>query len=174
MLQMLISYFPDGLDVEVFSVEVLRQANKKAKTNFEREHVTPWIRGNKELSVLNFENNVNYSNNRWTVDQNEDLILVSNILKEFENNLDFGWKEILNLKNKKPKIFKINHTIKRNEGMNMNTGQNFINMPKQSFLEVLCFYQKGLKCFYQKSGLLILKRLKDVGCGTWMVLNILI
>ena len=98
--------FPDGLDVEVFSVEVLRQANKKAKTNFEREHVTPWIRGNKELSVLNFENNVNYSNNRWTVDQNEDLILVSNILKEFENNLDFGWKEILNLKMKNQKFLK--------------------------------------------------------------------
>ena len=46
--------FPDGLDVEVFSVEVLRQANKKARTNFEREHVTPWIRGNKRVVSFKF------------------------------------------------------------------------------------------------------------------------
>ena len=45
-------------------------------------------------------------------------------------------------------------------GNEYDTGQNFISMPKQSFLEVPCFYQKGLKCFYC-SGLLILKRLKD-------------
>ena len=157
--------FPDGLDVEVFSADVLRQANKKAKTSFEREHVTPWIRGNKELSVLNFENDVNYSNNRWTVDQNEDLILISNILKEFKNNLDFGWREILSLKKKKPEIFKINQTIKRNEGMNMNTGQKLYKHAKTIIPGGTMLLSKRPEMFLPEKWPSYFKKAK--GCKVW-------
>ena len=36
--------YPDGLDVEVFSFNKLKEANELAKTKYEREHVTPYIR----------------------------------------------------------------------------------------------------------------------------------
>ena len=39
--------FPDGLDVEVFSFKSLSDANKLAKSSFDREHVTPFIRNSK-------------------------------------------------------------------------------------------------------------------------------
>ena len=36
--------FPDGLDVEVFSRQSLEAANLGAQSDFDREHVTPFIR----------------------------------------------------------------------------------------------------------------------------------
>lgn len=36
--------FPDGLDVEVFSRDVLLDANLQARENFDREHVTPFMK----------------------------------------------------------------------------------------------------------------------------------
>jgi spore coat polysaccharide biosynthesis protein SpsF (cytidylyltransferase family) len=43
---------PEGLGVEIFSVEALRLANRHAVTAYDREHVTPWIR--REFSELLF------------------------------------------------------------------------------------------------------------------------
>ena len=42
------SGWPDGTDVEVFSIDALRKAAECAETAFEREHVTIWLR--KELA----------------------------------------------------------------------------------------------------------------------------
>jgi spore coat polysaccharide biosynthesis protein SpsF len=41
----------DGLDVEVFSYELLKEAHKKAKSKEDREHVTPYMRRYTKLSV---------------------------------------------------------------------------------------------------------------------------
>ena len=35
--------YPDGLDVEVVSIKALEEAHKRAKEDFQREHVTPYI-----------------------------------------------------------------------------------------------------------------------------------
>ena len=42
--------FPDGLDIEVFSFQTLEDANNLAKSNFEKEHVTPYIKNFSEYS----------------------------------------------------------------------------------------------------------------------------
>ena len=36
----------DGYDVEVFSFKSLKEANLRAERDYDREHVTPWIRRN--------------------------------------------------------------------------------------------------------------------------------
>ena len=41
--------YPDGLDVEAFSMRALDIANKKAKTRFDKEHVTPFIRSSNKF-----------------------------------------------------------------------------------------------------------------------------
>ena len=41
----------DGLDVEVFSFQILEEAWKKAKDPGDREHVTPYIRRKTKLSI---------------------------------------------------------------------------------------------------------------------------
>ena len=41
--------FPDGLDIEVFSFNALKDAFKKCKEKNLREHVTPYIINNKNV-----------------------------------------------------------------------------------------------------------------------------
>ena len=52
----MITPFPDGQDVEVFSFDVLKKAWQKAKTKNDREHVTPFILKDKSLKKFNFCN----------------------------------------------------------------------------------------------------------------------
>lgn len=44
---------PDGFNVEVFRFESLLEAQEKAETKYDIEHVTPWIKRNKQCSVFN-------------------------------------------------------------------------------------------------------------------------
>ena len=49
--------FPDGLDIEIFSSEVLKISNKEAKWLSEREHVTPYILKNQnDFRIYNYKN----------------------------------------------------------------------------------------------------------------------
>ena len=41
----------DGLDVEVFTYELLKEAHKNAKTKEDREHVTPYMKRKTKISV---------------------------------------------------------------------------------------------------------------------------
>ena len=45
--------FPDGLDVEVFSFKALKKAFLNAKTTYDKEHVTTYIKKDKNL-IKNF------------------------------------------------------------------------------------------------------------------------
>ena len=115
--------FPDGLDTEVFSFEALKVAHEQAKEPFDREHVTPFIKTHHQFNRMNLENELDLSNERWTVDNPEDFIVVENILNYFAPNLDFSWKEVLELKQSNPEYFTANQNIIRNEGADMGTGQ---------------------------------------------------
>ena len=74
----LISGYPDGWDVEVFSLDALQQAYAKAKKS-EREHVTTWMRKHLRCKTLIAEQ-------PWTgpkklsVDTPDDLAVVSQYL----------------------------------------------------------------------------------------------
>ena len=66
--------FPEGLDVEVFTSEALLKADKFAKKNSEREHVTPYIWKNN--SIFNCYSEIAESDLSWarlTIDYKEDL-----------------------------------------------------------------------------------------------------
>ena len=70
--------FPDGLDVEVFSRSSLEVANLCARSDFSREHVTPFIR-NGNFKKLNLTNVRDTSDFRLTLDEPKDLILLKKI-----------------------------------------------------------------------------------------------
>ena len=79
--------FPDGLDIEIVSMEAFRQLASLDLTDFEREHVTPCITERPEKFVLaNFENDYDLSAERWTVDYPEDLEFVSRVFGGFRGN----------------------------------------------------------------------------------------
>ena len=111
--------FPDGLDVEVFSFESLRQAWEEAELPSEREHVTQFMINRPERFKLgNYKNDLDLSHLRWTVDEELDYQLVKII---FENlypiNPHFSTEEVLTFLNTKPDLYTINSCYIRNEGL---------------------------------------------------------
>lgn len=66
--------FPHGLDCEVFHARHLFEAEEKAATRFEREHVTPWISTHPGFIRAGLVGpGGGLENLRWTLDRREDL-----------------------------------------------------------------------------------------------------
>jgi len=110
--------YPDGLDTEVFSFKALEEAWKNAKLKSEREHVTPYIINSGKFKIGNVRAENDFSSKRWTVDNEEDFILISKIIENlYKENSYFDMYDILKFENKNPELFEINKHIKRNEGL---------------------------------------------------------
>ena len=121
--------FPDGLETEVFSFKILEKAYKNAKLPSEKEHVTPYFRNNKnKFRIKNIISKKNMSSHRWTLDYQEDLDLIRNIVKEIKNR-PILMNDIINLFNKKPNIFEINKKYLANEGLirSLEEDKKFLN-----------------------------------------------
>ena len=123
--------YPDGLDVEVMSFSALKEAQKEALTDFDREHVTPYLRNNKKFNKSNLSNDKDCSNLRWTVDELNDLKVISNIFEHFSPDILFDWQDVLKLQDKTPNLFSDNKNLSRNEGAKMSTGQKLWKRAKQ-------------------------------------------
>jgi glutamate-1-semialdehyde 2,1-aminomutase len=123
--------YPDGLDVEVFSFRVLKQAAEDATQPMEREHVTPYIYESGRFKIGNFIHTKNLSHERWTVDEAVDLEVVSAVFGHFRPRIDFGWQEVLRLRQKKPHLFQANQYLVRNEGAILGTGQKLWKRAKR-------------------------------------------
>jgi spore coat polysaccharide biosynthesis protein SpsF len=109
--------YPDGLDVEVFSFEGLEKSWHEAKRPTEREHVTQYFQNSNQFSISNLGYHSDYSKERWTLDEESDFIVISNIFNHFSPETDFKWLEVINLREKQPHLFKENQKILRNEGL---------------------------------------------------------
>lgn len=90
--------YPRGMDTEVFSFHVLKDAFEKAKDKSEREHVTSYIYRHPEMYTLqNIARSTDLSEYRLTVDTPEDLLLISNLLKEiYPSKPQYKLSDILN------------------------------------------------------------------------------
>lgn len=106
--------FPRGFDTEVFPMTLLTEAFANAQTDFEREHVTPYIREKTKDIAINVANTKDYSAHRWTLDTEEDYTLVRKIYEKlWPKNPDFSFKEILEIFEKEPELFDINSHIQQ-------------------------------------------------------------
>jgi glutamate-1-semialdehyde 2,1-aminomutase len=123
--------YPDGLDVEVISLASLEMANFEASALFDREHVTPFIRNSDIFSKESLVSNIDYSSFRWTLDEPEDLKVISNIFEHFFPSTNFSWMDILELKKNHPKLFLDNQHIANNEGSKMIKGQKLYKRAKK-------------------------------------------
>lgn len=72
-------YAPDGLDVEVFTMYALEQANKRATKPYDREHVTPYIREYFRMAEVSGINS--YQDVKVSIDTIEDLKRVRRIMR---------------------------------------------------------------------------------------------
>ncbi|WP_374717689.1 cytidylyltransferase domain-containing protein [Neobacillus sp.] len=106
--------FPRGLDSEVFTFKSLKQAYEKAKTEYEREHVTPYIYNNPEqFRIYSMPNLEDHSKYRLTLDTPADWELISRIYQEIYTGSIFGWREVLDLLQKKTEWVKINEEVEQ-------------------------------------------------------------
>jgi spore coat polysaccharide biosynthesis protein SpsF len=89
--------FPDGEDVEVFSISALEKAWRSASLPSEREHVTPFIWKNSNFfnqplfTALNYSGDKNYSAVRLTVDEESDFQTITQLIEELGE--EAGWEQ---------------------------------------------------------------------------------
>jgi spore coat polysaccharide biosynthesis protein SpsF len=109
--------FPYGTEVEIFTFEALEKAWENATKPSESEHVTPFFYNNSQLfKNYNVENYKNISNLRWTIDRENDFLLVKSIISKIKQR-PILMNNILDLFSKKPELFKINKNSILDEGI---------------------------------------------------------
>jgi spore coat polysaccharide biosynthesis protein SpsF len=105
--------YPDGNDVEVMSINALKDAWLNAKKDFEREHTTPYLWENIDkfrIGNITWESGKDFSmSHRFTIDYEEDYQFIKRVYDElYSEGKIFCLEEILDLLTKKPEIKKIN------------------------------------------------------------------
>jgi len=108
---------PDGLDMEIFTWDALEVAEQEVKSDYDREHVTTYIRNNLTKEKQGFYiHPTDLSAHRWTVDYPEDFKLVSEIFSElYPKNQMFELNDILVFLEENPELSSMNQHKIRNE-----------------------------------------------------------
>jgi spore coat polysaccharide biosynthesis protein SpsF len=98
--------YPRGLDVEVFSVEVLRALGSNSDlSEFEKEHVTYAMYSRPlGLKLASLVSPIDLSMHRWTLDTIEDFDFLQKIFREMPRDGNWGETEILELLKMKPDL----------------------------------------------------------------------
>ena len=102
------STYPSGTEVEMFSFDALENAWKNATKKDEREHVTPYIYLNPKkfkIKIINQEKNL--SDLRWSLDYENDLIVIREIIKNIKYRPILA-DHIVDFLTKNPKIQNFN------------------------------------------------------------------
>jgi glutamate-1-semialdehyde 2,1-aminomutase len=157
--------FPDGLDVEVFSRDLLIEAGLRARENFDREHVTPFMKHTvpaEKKFVLEHESD--FSRLRLTIDEPEDFEVIDSVFGKFGTN-DFGSKEIFSLITQEPSLFVGNQHLVRNEGSEISTGQKRWRRAQKSIPGGSMLFSKRADLYAPKTWPSYFSRAK--GCQVW-------
>ncbi len=109
--------YPDGLDVESFSLRALERGWLEAVLPYDREHVTPFLLKQPQLfRIGNIQHRENLSDMRWTVDHPQDIEFVRAVYDHMKVT-DFGLAEVLDLLKKHPEFTQINSGIEETQSI---------------------------------------------------------
>ncbi|HEY7985303.1 MAG TPA: aminotransferase class III-fold pyridoxal phosphate-dependent enzyme [Methylophilaceae bacterium] len=156
--------YPDGLDIEVFTLAALQQAFAETNKPFDHEHVTPYLRTSGRFSTAAMQHSEDLSALRWTVDEAVDFDVIERVFRHFHPHTDFSWAEVLELQHKQPDIFSNQHLI-RNEGAVMGTGQKLWKRAKQVIPGGNMLLSKRAEMFLPENWPAYFSRSK--GCTVW-------
>lgn len=96
---------PYGMAIEAFTVGALREADKAAISQYDREHVTPWIiRHYNEYEENWIKNTTNMKDLRCTIDTFEDYVRVAEIFSGVKEPIKESWEGLCDLLFQKRKI----------------------------------------------------------------------
>jgi len=105
--------FPDGLDVEVLSRQVLERLDREVTDQFFRESFTAYIREHPDsFKIANVEHELNLSQLRWTLDYPEDLAFAEAVYTalDCEGGI-FYMKDVLALLDQQPELRDLNRHL---------------------------------------------------------------
>jgi len=103
----LISTFPAGFDVEVFSIQTLERTWRDAKLPSEREHVTPFMKKNKDIfKQFNLKNSQNIPITRLTLDREGDLSILRAVTSKISER-PILFKNIFELFKQEPNLLEL-------------------------------------------------------------------
>ncbi len=122
--------FPDGLDVEVTTREVLLAAANGATAPAEREHVMPWITTHPEYRQASIGNWRDLGPLRLTVDEPADLDVVRTVLDKL-GVTNTSVSTIAELYDRHPDLFSGNAALVRNEGASLTDSQKLWRRAKR-------------------------------------------
>jgi spore coat polysaccharide biosynthesis protein SpsF len=107
--------WPYGMAIEVFTRDALVEANREARAQAEREHVTPFIYWRPHRYRLkSLVRKPDLSFHRWTVDTPEDFELVSRIIEVlYPRKPQFDLQDVLTLLGQYPTWTKINAHVQQ-------------------------------------------------------------
>lgn len=106
--------WPDGLDCEIFSMELLAETAAKVEAKFDREHVTPYMRANRyrfriEQVMCPIPG---IADQRWTLDTPNDLEFLRAVVSQLRVRGGFpAWLDILNLIDANPDLQRLGRAI---------------------------------------------------------------
>lgn len=107
--------FPEGMDIEVFTMDALQAAFEHSNTSVEQEHVTQYFYNNiSQFKTAFLTNQDNISFLRWTVDTEKDLAMTREVYRNlYKPHRKFMIDDILELIKRRPEIADINRNEKR-------------------------------------------------------------
>ncbi len=109
--------YPDGMDVQVFSLNTLIKSGKMTNESLDREHVTLYIRNHPE--IFSHINLVAPPELHWpelglTLDEKSDYELLKFVIEHFaDKNKNFSCYDVIRFLRNRPDLVKINYDVKR-------------------------------------------------------------
>jgi glutamate-1-semialdehyde aminotransferase/spore coat polysaccharide biosynthesis protein SpsF (cytidylyltransferase family) len=85
---------PDGLDIDIFSRALLDFTSSTATSNYDREHVTPFMKKVTGFKIGQFYNESDLSRFRVTLDTPEDLKAIKMVLDSLSDRNTFNVKDV--------------------------------------------------------------------------------
>ena len=88
--------YPDGFDVQVFSVDLLDEVSKLANTSYDRENVTSYIYKTDKYNIYAVvaESKLFWPELRVTLDDKGDYLLIKNIIKEMSDKKNHNYSAL--------------------------------------------------------------------------------
>ncbi len=157
--------YPDGLDIEVFKMASLERAAQEANKAFDREHVTPYLREGERFLRAVMQNDQDFSDLRWTVDESADFEVISKVFAYFTPDIHFTWQQVLELHRCHPELFAANKNLIRNEGASIGSGQKLWKIAKDIISGGNMLLSKRAEMFLPDQWPAYFSRAK--GCKVW-------
>lgn len=100
--------FPDGLDLEFFKFNTLKKAYENVILSSDKEHVTSYVKRTPIFKKNNYYYKKDYSKLRVTLDYKSDLVLINQIIKNYNKKKSLHLEDIISFYKNHKKLFEIN------------------------------------------------------------------